>query len=95
MQEIDAHLQRIESKLQQLLKEYQYTQREVHRLQKENDQLQQLLAEKTSVANELSQKVDVLKLTASGLSDQSVKELEKRINSYLKEIDKCLALLHT
>jgi hypothetical protein len=36
----------------------------------------------------------VLKLGVSGWNDHEKAELEKRIDVYLKEIDKCIALLN-
>ena len=44
-------------------------------------------------ADELRQQVSILKASAGNMSEADKKEFEKRINSYLKEIDKCIALL--
>ena len=95
MEGIEEQLQRVEEKVQQLLKQYQLAQKEVQRLQKENVHLQEQLQQTTTQANKLHQKVDSLKINALGLDDDSKKDLEKRINTYLKEIDKCLSLLNT
>jgi hypothetical protein len=43
--------------------------------------------------DELRQQVSILKLNAGGMNDRDKKEIEKKINSYLKEIDRCIALL--
>jgi len=87
------HLKRIQDKLQQLLKQYTT-------LQKENKQLKEELTEtkeKTSfdlqTIDHLKQQVDVLKLNTVEMSEADKKDFEKRINSYLKEIDRCIALL--
>jgi hypothetical protein len=70
-------------------------------LQKENAQLkkelsksQENISEKSEKLQALQQQVDVLKLGASGWSEEEKIELEKRIDVYLKEIDKCIALLN-
>jgi ABC-type transporter Mla subunit MlaD len=95
MAEIDEQLQRVEKKVQQLLKQYAAAQKELHRLRNQNEQLQQELQQKNKHVNELHQKLDSAKVTTLGMDSDSKKDLEKRINSYLKEIDKCLSLLNT
>jgi predicted nuclease with TOPRIM domain len=82
MEEMQEQIQRIENKVQQLLKEYNNAQKEIHRLQKENSHLAEQLQ-------------DAQSFPASNLEDKAKKDLEKRINTYLKDIDKCLALLHS
>lgn len=69
-------------------------------LQKENDRLKQDLLraeEKISAqqknTEELKQQVSVLKLNAGEMTPADKKEFEKRINTYLKEIDRCIAML--
>jgi hypothetical protein len=57
--------------------------------------LTEMLKSQTEQANQLHQKVDALKISTNGLEEHTKKDLEKRINSYLKDIDKCLALLHS
>ncbi len=42
---------------------------------------------------ELKQQVSVLKVSAGSMNEADKKEMEKRINGYLKEIDRCIALL--
>jgi predicted nuclease with TOPRIM domain len=91
---MQEQLQRIESKVQQLLKEYNNAQKEIQRLQKENDQLSRQLQSQKDHAQQLHQRVDTQIFTGSKLEDKAKKDLEKRINTYLKDIDKCLALLH-
>jgi predicted nuclease with TOPRIM domain len=95
MAEIDDQLQRVDKKVQQLLQKYAGAQKELQRLRKENNQLQQELQQKTKHVNDLHQKLDSAKMNALTMDSESKKDLEKRINSYLKEIDKCLALLNT
>ena len=93
MAELEIQLKRIQDKLQQLLKDHAA-------LQKENAQLKDQLAqsEKNSSAlhqhiEGLKQQVDVLKLSNGDMSETDKKQFEKRINGYLKEIDRAIALL--
>jgi septal ring factor EnvC (AmiA/AmiB activator) len=93
MPELDAHIKRIQEKLQRLLKQF-------HELQKENNQLKKEL-EKSSkhsthhqqTIETLKQQVEVLKISSGNWDENDKKEFEKRINHYIKEIDKCIALL--
>lgn len=94
MEVMQQQIQRIEDKVQQLLKDYNAAQKEIQRLQKENFRLSEQLHTQTELAIQLQQKADALKLQSNGMSDENKRDLEKRINMYLKDIDKCLALLH-
>ncbi len=93
MSDIDEHISRVNEKIQLLLKQY-YT------LQKENDKLKGELEQKrTNERNTqesvalLQQQVEIAKI-ASGEGNKEIKtELEKRINTYIREIDQCIALL--
>ena len=93
MSHLNDDISRINEKLQLLLKQY-------HALQKENDRLmldleQKKIGEKEMKerASLLQQQVEIAKIS-SGQAGQEVKsELEKRINTYIKEIDQCIALL--
>jgi len=91
---IDEQLKSIQGKLQQLLKQYQL-------LQKENRQLKAALEEakssneaKVSQLYSLERQMDALKLGVTNWSAEAKQALEKRIEDYLKEIEKCLALLN-
>lgn len=93
MEPLQEHIRRIQEKLQQLVKQYSA-------LQKENEKLLlqlSLLKEKESIQHqqidELNQQVSLLKAAKSGMSEDDKKDFEKRINQYLKEIDKCIAML--
>ncbi|MDQ6812608.1 MAG: hypothetical protein M3040_02535 [Bacteroidota bacterium] len=95
MEDMQQQIQRIEAKVQQLLKEYSNSQKEIHRLQKENEQLSMRLQVQTEQATQLHQRVDAQSFSNAGMDDKAKKDLEKRINTYLKDIDKCLALLNS
>ena len=93
--DIDARLKTIQAKLQQLLRQYQLLQKENARLKKELQKSQEISGAKTEQLETLQQQVDVLKLGVSGWNENEKAELEQRIDVYLKEIDKCIALLNT
>ena len=92
MSEVDVYIKRIQEKLQQLIKQH-------HELQKENNQLKKDLerSAKQSLYHQqtietLKQQVEVLKISSGNWDEHDKKEFEKRINHYIKEIDKCIAL---
>ncbi len=87
-------IQNITDKIQLLLKQYTDSQKEIQKLIKENTSLKKQVEEKNIQSEQLQQKVEALRLTSVSLNDDVKKDLEKRINSYLKEIDNCLALLN-
>jgi hypothetical protein len=41
----------------------------------------------------LRQQVDILKYSNVAMNESEKKDFEKRINTYLKEIDKCIVML--
>lgn len=94
MQDMNEQVLRIEQKVQQLLKQYQQSQKENLQMKKENQKLKIQLQEETEEKNKILQQNDALRIYSSSIDINSKKELEKRINIYLKDIDKCLALLH-
>ncbi len=95
MLDLDLHIKAVQDKLQLLLKSHQLLARENQRLQKELEKSQQQIAQRDEQILGLQQQVDALKLGTSAQSPEEKALLEKRINGYLKEIDKCLALLNT
>lgn len=91
---LSQKIEAVNTKLQQLLRQYYYLQKENQRLAKENQQLKDQFEIKNRQVQQLQQKVETLKLTSISLNDDVKKDLEKRINGYLKEIDKCLELVN-
>lgn len=89
----EQHLKRIQDKLQQLLKNYSALQKENDRLKHELEKDHKEAKEQQKNIEELKQQVDILRLNAGEMSDIDKKEFEKRINSYLREIDRCIVLL--
>lgn len=93
MNTTEEQLKRIQDKLQQLLKLQVAVRKENEKLKEELVTAREKLSVQQKNADELKQQVTVLKMNAGGMNDMDKKELEKKINSYLKEIDRCIALL--
>lgn len=90
---VDQQFNTINDKLQQLLKQQA-------RLKKENERLRtelEVCKEKEEVyqqkIDELAQQIGILKLGAGDMNEKDKKEFEKKINQYIREIDKCIAFL--
>jgi phage host-nuclease inhibitor protein Gam len=93
MSDLEVQLKRIQDKLQQVLKDHAALQKENLRLKEELDKNRtQSFAHQQNI-EDLKQQVEVLKITSGDWEDADKKEFEKRINSYIKEIDRCIALL--
>lgn len=90
---LDLQFNIINDKLQQLLKQY-------GRLQKENEKLRdELLASRQKETQfqqrteELQQQITILKMASGELTDKDRKDFEKKINQYIREIDKTISYL--
>jgi len=90
---LDQQFNIINDKLQQLLKQQ-------GRLKKENERLRQeleLCKEKENTyqqkIDELAQQISILKLAGGDMNEKDKREFERKINQYVKEIDKCIAFL--
>ena len=93
MSTTEQQLKRIQEKLQHLLKQHTALRKENNKLREElASALEKNLAHQKN-ADELKQQVGILKLSAGEMSETDKKDFEKRINGYLKEIDRCIALL--
>jgi phage tail tube protein FII len=93
MAELDVHIKRIQEKLQRLLKQYNDLEKENAQLKKELEGSTQQTSQHQQTIDILKQQVDVLKISSGAWDENDKKEFEKRINNYIKEIDKCIALL--
>jgi chromosome segregation ATPase len=93
MSTTEQHLKRIQEKLQQLLKQHAAVLKENSKLKEEVESARQKITVQQQGAEELKQQVSILKVSAGEMSENDKKEFEKKINGYLKEIDRCIALL--
>jgi regulator of replication initiation timing len=87
------HIERIRLKLQSLLKDH-------HALQKENEKLRSEISRKAGIEQEMKEKtkqleeqVNILKASTGQMDEASKKAFEKQLNHYIREIDRCIAML--
>ena len=93
MSPTEVQLKRIEDKANQLVKQYQQLQTENEQLRKEVRSSHERLELYRNKLENLEEKVAVLKTATGRLNDVDKKEVEKRLNHYLKEIDRCITML--
>ena len=89
----ELQFKRIQEKTVRLVRQYQQLQNENEHLKKE---LRLITEKEESYKNRvenLEEKVAVLRTATGQLNEADKKEVEKRLNHYLKEIDRCITML--
>lgn len=89
----EIQLKRVQNKIMQLVKEYYTLQRENERLKEDLKKIQTRCEAISHDAEKFRQQAEVLKLSGRGLDEPDKKILEKRLNQYVREIDRCIALM--
>jgi peptidoglycan hydrolase CwlO-like protein len=91
--DITTHIKQVDAKLQQLLLQH-------NKLQAENEQQKKLIAnlqendaQQKEKLEALRQEQLILKASIDKMNEAEKKELEQKINGYIKNIDKCISLL--
>ena len=90
---VDQQFTTLNEKLQQLLKQQSRLQKENERLKEELVQSRKRENETLNRVDELQQQNGILKLTTGDMNDRDKKDFEKKVNQYLREIDKCISFL--
>ena len=90
---VDQQFTALTEKVQQLLQRHHRLQRENEGLREELRQLRMRDAAWQRKAEELLQQVAVLKLAAGEMSEGDKKTFERKLNQYIKEIDRAIAYL--
>jgi hypothetical protein len=93
MSQPELQLKRVHEKILLLLKQYQTLQKENERLKEDLRKMQAKGEVLSRDAEKFRHQAEVLKLSGRGLEAPDKKMLEKRLNQYVREIDKCIALL--
>jgi ABC-type iron transport system FetAB ATPase subunit len=93
MEGLQEQLKRITDKLQQVVHRYQLLQKEHEQLNKEVAILRDKEKARLIRIDELEMKTMALQTATGQLNETDKKDVEKRINRYIREIDRCIALL--
>jgi chromosome segregation ATPase len=90
---MEEQLKRVQDKLQHLLKLYTSVKKENSQLREQLSAVNQQFSKQEDQIETLKQQVAVLKLNAGSWNEKDKKEIEKRLGTYIREIDRCIAIL--
>jgi hypothetical protein len=94
---VEVNLEELKIKVEKLVNLHMELSRENKNLKLYNHELKQKGEEEKIIISELEDKNKVIKLSQAingNGSDQNARDLKLKINEYIRELDKCLALLH-
>src|SRR5579872_576067 len=90
---VEGQIKRIQDKLQQLLRQRDLLLKENGKLKAELQRARESQTEGDSRLGQLQQQIEALRVTRTDMSEGEKRELEKRLGQYIREIDRCIALL--
>jgi chromosome segregation ATPase len=90
---VDQQFTALYEKLQQLLQRHHRLQREAEKLKEELEESKRREALLQGKAEELQQQAAILKLAAGEMNEKDKKTFERKLNQYIKEIDRTIAFL--
>lgn len=94
MNDITPKLQRIHEKLEQLNKRLILSEAESELLKRELKQARETIALQKNTLRELEEQNKIVKIAeAVALSKSDKREVKLKINEFIREIDKCIAVL--
>jgi chromosome segregation ATPase len=91
--DITTHIKQVNAKLQLLLAQHSKLKQENEQQKKLIESLQQTEAQQKEKLEALRQEQLILKASIDKMDEAEKKELEQKINGYIKNIDKCISLL--
>jgi regulator of replication initiation timing len=86
-------IDRIRTKVQALIKKQQVLEKENEKLKSELDRKQGLELELKEKVGQLEEQLNLAKVSGGQMDEVSKKAFEKQLNQYIKEIDRCIAML--
>ena len=85
----------LDSRIKKLISLYENLKQLNERTLEENDKLNKEVDEKTKFVKELEEKIKLIKISKLAVSlDEDNKKIKQKINEYVREIDKSVALLN-
>jgi archaellum component FlaC len=94
MTQPETQFKRVHEKILLLVKQHQALQKENERLKDDLKKIQVRCEAVSRDAEKFRQQTEVLKLSGRSMEENDKRMLEKRLNQYVREIDRCIALLH-
>ncbi len=93
MEKQQAHITRIQAKTQELIRRHALLQKKTAQQEQTIQELRQKTQADQDKIRRLEEQQHVLKAAAGSLTTADKKSFEQAINRYIREIDKCIALL--
>lgn len=90
---MEQALIRITDKLQLVIKQHQGMKKELDKLKTDHTALLQKMKEQLELNISLEHQLEAAKLSNGITNSGDKKELERKLNQYIREIDRCIALL--
>jgi hypothetical protein len=87
------HIANISNKVARLIKTYRVVVKENERLKAELEKKGEAESTLKEQSRLLEQQVNLLKATSGQIDEHAKKELQKQLNHYIREIDRCISLL--
>ena len=87
------HIANISNKVARLIKSYRVIVKENDRLKAELEKKMEAESTLKEQSRLLEQQLNLLKATSGQIDEQAKKELQKQLNHYIREIDRCISLL--
>ena len=89
-------IESIENKVNNIISAYNSLKKEKEEILEENTKLRSDISEKDKSIKSLEEKINLLRITKSvgALDVEKNMESRRKINEYVREIDKCIALLN-
>ncbi len=93
MAELTENIKQLNTKLQQLLKQYNILVVQNEQQAKTIVELKETSEQQKNALDEMKQEQLILKASLDKMDESEKKQLEKKINSYIRNIDKTISLL--
>ena len=94
MKTAEEQIKDINKKLQQLIKSYGALQKENSILSREIDEYRKREKAELEKINVLEMQASILKASAGKMDGDEKVEFEKRINQYIKDLEKCATMIN-
>ncbi len=94
MNPLKVQISSIDKKINVLLKDYDQTLQSNFQLEKENQRLEGMINTQQTRIAEMEKTMNLIKMTrGETISDNEKSNLDELLDQYIKEIDKCIAVL--
>ena len=93
LEELEQQIRRVQDKLQALIRQRDTLLKENRQLRTELEQLHQSNGQHAGQVQQLQQQVEILKAQKGEMSAEEKSLLDKKLGQYIREIDRCIALL--